>query len=218
MSTIASIAYPDRFATLPNDYVITPSISNDQIGFFQCVHSRSSRDWLMYSIASVITRMPPCSYSPIPKGNIRLVKPVSCPTCQSPIVLPGHESQIKSMRLIREPLDTIGFPFGLSRKKFSQPVLVITGDRDAPFCAGNCYANPSEHGRTPVDTVRALFPSVKDRDFEAYLLPDTGHGINFRQSSSIMITKSPEHTNSIDATAALAYARILGFVTAHSKG
>lgn len=35
MSTIASIAYPDRFATLLNDYIVTPSIANAQIGFFQ---------------------------------------------------------------------------------------------------------------------------------------------------------------------------------------
>jgi hypothetical protein len=34
-STIASVAYPERFGDLPNDYVITPSVSNDQLGFFQ---------------------------------------------------------------------------------------------------------------------------------------------------------------------------------------
>jgi len=34
-ATIASVAYPERFGSLPNDYVITPSVSNDQIGFFQ---------------------------------------------------------------------------------------------------------------------------------------------------------------------------------------
>jgi pimeloyl-ACP methyl ester carboxylesterase len=38
MSTIAGVAYPDRFSSLPNDYVITPSVSNDQLGFFQYVH------------------------------------------------------------------------------------------------------------------------------------------------------------------------------------
>lgn len=34
-STIASVAYPDRFGGLSNDYVITPSVSNDQMEFFQ---------------------------------------------------------------------------------------------------------------------------------------------------------------------------------------
>jgi hypothetical protein len=38
-STIASVAYPDRFGGLANDYVITPSVSNDQQGFFQYVLS-----------------------------------------------------------------------------------------------------------------------------------------------------------------------------------
>ncbi|OCF75053.1 hypothetical protein I204_03901 [Kwoniella mangroviensis CBS 8886] len=33
-STIASVAYPERFAGYPNDYVITPSQTNDQIEFF----------------------------------------------------------------------------------------------------------------------------------------------------------------------------------------
>lgn len=34
MSTIANVAYPARFASLPNSYVITPTVSNDQLGFF----------------------------------------------------------------------------------------------------------------------------------------------------------------------------------------
>ena len=33
-STIASVAYPDRFSSLSNAYVITPSISIDQKEFF----------------------------------------------------------------------------------------------------------------------------------------------------------------------------------------
>ncbi|KAK8861622.1 hypothetical protein IAR55_002445 [Kwoniella newhampshirensis] len=33
-STIASVAYPARFSADANDYVITPSVSNDQTGFF----------------------------------------------------------------------------------------------------------------------------------------------------------------------------------------
>jgi hypothetical protein len=37
MSTIANVAYPARFASLPNSYVITPTVSNDQLGFFQYV-------------------------------------------------------------------------------------------------------------------------------------------------------------------------------------
>lgn len=34
-STLANYAYPARFGSLSNSYVITPSVSNDQIGFFQ---------------------------------------------------------------------------------------------------------------------------------------------------------------------------------------
>lgn len=34
-ATIANVAYPQRFSGLGNDYVITGTSSNDQIGFFQ---------------------------------------------------------------------------------------------------------------------------------------------------------------------------------------
>jgi hypothetical protein len=33
-STIASVAYPSRFSSLSNSYVITPTVSVDQTGFF----------------------------------------------------------------------------------------------------------------------------------------------------------------------------------------
>jgi hypothetical protein len=52
-------------------------------------------------------------------------------------------------------------------------------------------------GQTQVDTARPLFPSVADSDFGVYVVPDTGHGINFA------------------ATAYDAYQQILNFVTAH---
>ena len=35
-------------------------------------------------------------------------------------------------------------------------------------------------GMSQVDTARSLFPSVADADFATYVIPDTGHGINYR--------------------------------------
>jgi len=93
--------------------------------------------------------------------------------------------------------NTIGSTIALSRAGFSKPVFVITGNNDAPFCASNCSVTSLGGNNTQVNTVRPLYPNVSDSNFGVYVLPDTGHGINF-------------HT-----TALLAYQQILNFVTSH---
>jgi len=113
-------------------------------------------------------------------------------------------------------LDSIGYPFSLSREKFSHPVFIITGDRDAPFCAGNCSANSADPGVTQLDGGRKLFPSVKSQNFDTHVIPDTGHGINFRQSIHWRRSRTAKLTT-LDNTAALSYRKILEFVTAHSE-
>lgn len=128
--------------------------------------------WLKLLIASVITRMPPYSYSTISKASTHLDKQVSMLS----LIIVANVGSFSSFSL-----DSIGYPFSLSREKFSHPVFIITGDRDAPFCAGNCSANSADPGVTQLDGGRKLFPSVKSQDFDTHVIPDTGHGINFRQ-------------------------------------
>ena len=36
-------------------------------------------------------------------------------------------------------------------------------------------------GQTQLDTARTLFPSVPKSQFSTYVVPATGHGINFRE-------------------------------------
>ncbi|KAI5478023.1 hypothetical protein MNV49_005715 [Pseudohyphozyma bogoriensis] len=80
---------------------------------------------------------------------------------------------------------------------YTNPLQVVTGDRDTVFCSGNCYDNPTSVGdvklTSKLDTVRLVFPEVGEK-FETYAVPGTGHGINFHP------------------TAAGAYSKILDFL------
>ncbi|WWD16467.1 hypothetical protein CI109_100893 [Kwoniella shandongensis] len=147
-STIASVAYPDRFSADANDYVITPSVSNDQLGFFHYPnYTQSALDKFTAT-----------------KGEYTL----------------GQQNSISG-------------PFSLTRDNFTKPVFVVTGENDAPFCAANCYVTSLGEGKTQLDTAKDLYPSVSN--FDTYVVPATGHGINF-------------HTTAYEA-----YQRIVKFVT-----
>ena len=73
--------------------------------------------------------------------------------------------------------------FALDRQSYNRPVLVVTGDNDAPFCASNCSVTSLGGNQTQLDTARALYPSVASSNFSTYVVPDTGHGINYRMSN-----------------------------------
>lgn len=64
-------------------------------------------------------------------------------------------------------------------KDYSKPVAVVDGVNDHPFCAGNCTY--------PVNVAEAVqamyYPNVSDADFDTYLAPLTGHGLNFHYSA-----------------------------------
>ncbi len=45
----------------------------------------------------------------------------------------------------------------------------------------NCLITSLGANATQLDTARPLFPSVADADFETFVVPATGHGINFRE-------------------------------------
>ncbi|KAI1076769.1 Alpha/Beta hydrolase protein [Whalleya microplaca] len=70
---------------------------------------------------------------------------------------------------------TLGAPAS-AVNPFEGPVLVITGERDVPFCGGNCLASePSIPSAS-----KQYFPNTTD--FETVIVPGAGHGLNLEYS------------------------------------
>lgn len=63
--------------------------------------------------------------------------------------------------------------------KFAGPVLIITGERDIPFCGGNC-AIPVPPYPNVVAAAQKTLPNAKN--FKAVLVPKAGHGLNYDYS------------------------------------
>ncbi|KAI9648420.1 hypothetical protein NHQ30_003054 [Ciborinia camelliae] len=66
---------------------------------------------------------------------------------------------------------------------FAGPVMVITGDYDLPYCGLDCRAT----GRVEASMaamVSSNFPNVGPGDFESYIQPNTGHGINMHYNAT----------------------------------
>ncbi|PVH93606.1 hypothetical protein DM02DRAFT_721660 [Periconia macrospinosa] len=72
-----------------------------------------------------------------------------------------------------------GFP---SFSSFAGPVFVFDGDRDQPFCGGDCYAPTGTSSENIAAESKSLFPA--QGVFGAYLQPNTGHGINFHYNAT----------------------------------
>ncbi|KAF2727412.1 alpha/beta-hydrolase [Polyplosphaeria fusca] len=68
-----------------------------------------------------------------------------------------------------------------SSSSFSGPVLVFTGDHDVPFCGGDCYATGGTADSIPALSA-AAFP--KTNSFEAYIQPNTAHGLNVHYNAT----------------------------------
>lgn len=65
--------------------------------------------------------------------------------------------------------------------EFKGPVLVLDGNEDFIFCGGDCSASDDPAVSIPAGVARA-FPVAKA--FEAYIQPNTGHGINLHYNST----------------------------------
>jgi pimeloyl-ACP methyl ester carboxylesterase len=61
---------------------------------------------------------------------------------------------------------------------FSGPVLVITGERDLPFCGGDCLATGNGQASIP----SSLKNSMPNASVEVVIVPGTGHGLNMEYS------------------------------------
>lgn len=69
---------------------------------------------------------------------------------------------------------TIGGETG-TPNTFPGPVFIITGERDVPYCGGNCLAPPTGYPNIP-STSKKYFPDASK--FEVYIVPGAGHGLN----------------------------------------
>ncbi|KAI1770272.1 Alpha/Beta hydrolase protein [Hypoxylon cercidicola] len=73
-------------------------------------------------------------------------------------------------------LMTIG-SVATGNNSFGGPVLVVTGERDLPFCGGNCFASepsfPAQVGKS----------FTNSSSFEAVVVPGAGHGLNLEYSA-----------------------------------
>ena len=68
---------------------------------------------------------------------------------------------------------------GSGPSTFTGPVLVITGERDVPFCGGDCLATGGVGSSIPAAAQKAL-PDASP--FEAFIVPAAGHGLNLEYS------------------------------------
>lgn len=62
---------------------------------------------------------------------------------------------------------------------FAGPVLIITGERDVPYCGGNCLAPPTGYDSIPA----AAQKNIADAEpFKVVIVPGAGHGLNLEYS------------------------------------
>jgi len=73
---------------------------------------------------------------------------------------------------------TIGGEIGVPNT-FAGPVLIVTGERDIPYCGGNCLAPPAGYASIPA----AAKSSFKNAGvFDVVIVPGAGHGLNLEFS------------------------------------
>lgn len=73
-------------------------------------------------------------------------------------------------------------PIAPAMSTFSGPALVLTGQNDNIYCGGDCFATGGAGSSIPEVSVAPAFPNASA--FEAYIQPNTGHGINLHYNST----------------------------------
>ncbi|GKT47179.1 uncharacterized protein ColSpa_07360 [Colletotrichum spaethianum] len=74
---------------------------------------------------------------------------------------------------------TIGGEAG-SPSTFAKPVLVITGEKDLPFCGGNCLATGDPQLPSILAGAAQILKNASP--FESYVVTDAGHGLTLSYS------------------------------------
>ena len=68
--------------------------------------------------------------------------------------------------------------------EYANPVIVMTGARDLPFCGGDCTSTGDPSVPNIPSLAQKLFPKVPQEDYETYLQPDTAHGLTFHYNQT----------------------------------
>ena len=63
-------------------------------------------------------------------------------------------------------------------------ILIFSPANDLPFCGGNCLATGNASLPSIPAAVAMSFPNVPSNNFEAYIQPNTGHGINLHYNAT----------------------------------
>jgi pimeloyl-ACP methyl ester carboxylesterase len=87
---------------------------------------------------------------------------------------------------------TIG-SIGAGVNRFSKPVMIITGDRDLPFCGGNCSATGGAGSSIPAIAAKASFPNTTPT---VNMIEGGGHALNMDNSHSQVFTAINDWLNS----------------------
>ncbi len=61
--------------------------------------------------------------------------------------------------------------------EFANPIIVMTGARDLPFCGGDCTATGDPSVPNIPSVEQKLFPKVPKENYVTVLQPDTAHGL-----------------------------------------
>ncbi|KAI6790256.1 alpha/beta-hydrolase [Hortaea werneckii] len=97
---------------------------------------------------------------------------------------PGFSPDILRRAEATKQTVTVGELFTLAQAitpapAYSNPVAVVNGDADLPFCFGDCaLGNKAQAVRG------ALYPTLPETKFGTYLAPRAGHGLNFHYSAA----------------------------------
>ncbi|KAI5465311.1 Alpha/Beta hydrolase protein [Mariannaea sp. PMI_226] len=83
---------------------------------------------------------------------------------------------------------TVGVP-AVKKSKFKGSVLVITGERDLPFCGQNCYATDvtGEDVHSLLDVSKKYYPNASR--FNTTVVPGAGHALNYGYSHTFTFEK-----------------------------
>ena len=71
-----------------------------------------------------------------------------------------------------------------SVNNFAGPVHIVTGERDIPYCAGNCLIAYKGYPNIPAAS-QANFPNAKD--FTTTIIPNAGHGCKLMSSQFLLL-------------------------------
>ncbi|OCF31655.1 hypothetical protein I316_06660 [Kwoniella heveanensis BCC8398] len=159
-STIANVAYPNRFASDANDYVITPSKAVDQTGFFHYPnYTNSSLDFFTNNKGEYTLGQQNTIAVPIKLSRTNFTKPVFVVTGEYDAPYCAANCSVTSLTASSSSNSSMSSSNSTSASSNSSSTVAVT----------------------QLDTAKDLFPGVTA--FDTYVVPDTAHGINYHTTA-----------------------------------